>query len=208
MEGVQDKIAQLKSLLEDINSQLAPWLKNSSKTDKQVQLDAVVKLSEKFDKIDTDLPNEIRSLKFKLIQEIDKFKEAEKLNQELTNVLSPFFKQKNFKSVTPKSSNSAPVTNKKHFGIKVIDLLQNNIIQPNTKIYKKLNNQHYEALILANGTIKLVHNNNTTFHKSLSLAAREIVERPINGWTWWEIEDGFERKILDYYRQKLIRNGK
>ena len=97
MDGIQDKIEQVKSLLEDIKSELKPWLNNIDKADKQVQLDTVLKLTEKFNKIDTDLPSEIRELKFKLIQEIDKFKEAEKLNIELQNTLASFVKFKAIK---------------------------------------------------------------------------------------------------------------
>lgn len=208
MESIKDKIAQVTSLLNDIKSQLEPWLNSSNKNDKQIQLDAVLKLTDKFDKIDTDLPAEIRSLKFKLIQEVDQFKEAEVLNQELTNALMPFLNQRTVKSSKPTKTHTASSATKKQFGIKVIELIENNLIQPNTKIYKRVDNHEYEALITPNGRIKLIHNNKTTFHNSLSLAAKEIMERPINGWTWWEIKDGFERKTLDYYRQKLIRNGK
>lgn len=208
MEGIQDKIAQVKVLLEDIKSQLGPWLINTRKADKQLQLEAVSKLTEKFDKMDTNLPSEIRELKFKLIQEIDKFKEAEQLSQELANTLAPFVNQKTVKKIKSISLIKNTATSPKQYGIKVYDLIEYNIIEPNTKIYKRVNNEEYEALITSNGTIKLTLNNKTTVHNSLSLAAKEIMGRPINGWTWWEIKESAGNKTLDHYRQKLLRNGK
>ncbi|RIA09370.1 Protein of unknown function (DUF2924) [Flavobacteriaceae bacterium MAR_2010_72] len=208
MEGIRAKIEQVKLLIEEIRSQLNPLLNNTNKMDKQVQLDAVVKMADKFDKISTEVPTEIRTLKFKLIKEIDQFKEAETLYQELQNTLSPFLNSKEKiekrQKIKPSSNNGT----RKQFGVKVKDLLKANLIQPNTTIVKEVNGQEYEALITPNGKIKLIHNSTTTTHNSLSLAAKEIMERPINGWTWWEIQEGLTRRNLDYYRQKLISNGK
>jgi Restriction Enzyme Adenine Methylase Associated len=207
MKGIKHKIEQVKVLLNEIESELKPLLNHGNKADKQAQLDVVIKMANKLDKIDTELPPEIRNLKFKLIQEIDQYKEAEKLNIELQNTLAPFVNFRAAKRKKNKTSNSSSGP-KKHFGIKVIDLIENQLIQPNTKIVKTVNGQDYEALITPNGKIKLEHNGNTTIHNSLSLAAKEIMERPINGWTWWEIQEGLTRRNLDYYRQKFIRNGK
>lgn len=205
MEEIKEKITQIKELLQDVTTCLSPLLNNTNKADKQSQLEVVVKMAEKLNKIDTELPSEIRSLKFKLIQEIDQFKEAEQLNTELQNVLASHLNIKH-KKRSKKSNNSSGT--KKQLGVKVSDLIENQIISPNTKIYKTVKGQEYEAIITTNGKIKLDHNGNTTIHNSLSLAAKEIMERPINGWTWWEIKEGLTSRKLDYYRQKYLRNGK
>lgn len=208
MVEIEKKIEQVTLLLEEIKSQLNPLLNNAHKSDKQEQLEVVAKMTDKFDKIGAELPDEIRTLKFKLIQEIDQFKEAEELNEKLQNTLMPFILEKGPKTRKKNKGPSSQKNSPKQYGINVIDLIEAKIIEPNTKIINTVDGQEYEALITPNGKIKLVHNDTTTVYNSLSSAAKEIMGRPINGWVWWQIEDSSGRKDLDYYRQKFIRDGK
>lgn len=49
-----------------------------------------VKSSEKLTKTEVNIPTELRELKFKLITELDKYKEAEELQKELIDILSQY----------------------------------------------------------------------------------------------------------------------
>ena len=206
MESVKEKIQQVKLLLEDIKSQLDLSLNNAIKTDKETQLDAIVKMADKFEKLNIEIPDEMRSLKFKLIQEIDQFDAAENLNKELQDVLMPYVNQKAAKEKRSKTTSTTKIKAPKQFGVKLTDLIGAKLIEPNTKITNTVEGQNYEAIITPNGKVKLAHNNSE--FNSLSSAAKEIMGRPINGWVWWQIEDDSGKRDIDYYRQIFIRNGK
>lgn len=206
MESIKEKIKQVELLLEDIKSQLDLCLNNAVKADKETQLDAIVKMADKFEKLNIELPDEMRTLKFKLIQEIDQFDAAESLNKELQDVLMPFVNQTAPKHKRSKTTSTTKIKAPKQFGVKLIDLIEAKLIEPNTKITNTVEGQNYEAIITPNGKVKLAHNNSE--FNSLSSAAKEIMGRPINGWVWWQIEDDSGKRDIDYYRQIFIRNGK
>ncbi|MGV8815650.1 MAG: hypothetical protein ACOH2D_16230 [Gelidibacter sp.] len=210
MEGVKEKIEQVNSLLDEIKSELNPLLNNAQKTEKKTQLEAVVKMTDQFDKINIDIPDEIRTLKFKLIQEMDQLDAAVELNRDLQNMLLSFVDQNKVRSKRQKKESSTIKSKppKIQFGIKLIDLIEAKLIEPNTKIINTVDGEKYEATITQNGKVKLVHNHTTTLFNSLSSAAKAIMGRAINGWTWWYIVDNSGKKYLDYYRQILLRNGK
>lgn len=202
MEDIKEKIQQVKQLLQEIENGLSPLLNPTSKVDKKIQLDAVVKMADKFEKISTELPVEIRTLKFKLIQDIDQFKEAEQLNQELQNTLRPFFSNIEKKERKRKTKSSGDGT-KKQVGVKLIDLINAKLIKPHTKIVKCIKGQNYEASITSDGKVRLDINGRISVQNSLSWAAMELTGKAVNGWTWWEIEEDGTRRNLDYYRQKI-----
>ena len=87
MHKLKEHIANLKAQLADIQSQLKPWLNKTAKQEVQSQLNAIVKSSDKLTKTEVNIPTELRELKFKLINELDKYKEAEELQKELVRGL-------------------------------------------------------------------------------------------------------------------------
>lgn len=208
MEGIKEKIKQVNSLLEEIKSELGPLLNSAQKSEKKTQLEAVVKMADQFDKINIDIPDEIRTLKFKLIQEVDQFDTAIELNKELQTLLLSFTDPIRVKSKKNKESPSTKTKSPKQLGVKLFDLIEAKIIEPNTKIINTVDGKRYEAMITQNGKVKLEHNNTTTLYNSLSSAAKEIMGRAINGWVWWHIENESGTRDLDYYRQIFLRNGK
>lgn len=83
MHKLKEHIANLKLHLADVQNQLKPWLNKTAKQEVQSQLNAIVKSSDKLTKTEVNIPTELRELKFKLIKELDKYKEAEDLQKEL-----------------------------------------------------------------------------------------------------------------------------
>ena len=103
MHKLKEHIANLKIQLEDIQNQLKPWLNKTAKQEVQSQLYAIVKSSDKLTKTEVNIPTELRELKFKLIKELDKYKEAEELEKELLGILSQYV------SVNQQSKPSKPI---------------------------------------------------------------------------------------------------
>lgn len=98
-------------------------------------------------------------------------------------------------------------------GVKVVDLIQANLIQPPLKLEKEYKGRHLEAEIQQDGTI--VFDGET--YRSLSLAAafarKSIIGTPAdrkypqtNGWTFWKYHDSKAGKLeeIDVLRQRYL----
>lgn len=209
MDNLRAQINQIKSQLQDIQNQLSPWLNSADKFEKQNQLNAVAGSLDKLTKTEVTIPSELRELKLKLHRELDQFKEAKIINEELVEILSQFVSHK---KPVRKSKLSKSVSKKrlKLTGDKIdlLCLIQNGLIQPHTKIEKVFRGIHYEAVITTIGQIELTFNGVKKTYKSPSSAAADLAQAPRNGWTWWSLEGDPKGRTLDYYRQKYIQHGK
>lgn len=209
MDNLRAQINQIKSQLEDIQNQLNPWLNDADKTQKQNQLNAVAGTLDKLTKTDVTIPSELRELKLKLIRELDQFEEAKMIKAQLNEMLNNFVAQKkSFRKSLPKK-----IIKKKHIkpsGSKVdlSNLVQNGIIEPNTKIIKVFKGLRYEAIITEDGQIDITLNGLKKLYNSPSPVAKDIIKSAQNGWVWWSLEGDPKGRTLDYYRQKYIQHGK
>ena len=206
MHNLKENIANIKSQLAEIQSQLKPWLNKSAKSEIQSQLNAIVKSSDSLTKTDVNVPTELRELKFKLIKELDKFNEAEKLQEELMQILSQyvFIKQqrtttKQIKEITAKKGRSKSP----HFSL--MNFINDGLLTPNTKLVKKHKGGLHTGILTKEGYIQLNHNGNITLHDSPSSAAVHITQASQNGWAWWAVEGDEKGKTLDYYRQQYLK---
>lgn len=208
MHKLKEHIANLKAQLADIQNQLKPWLNKTAKQEVQSQLNAIVKSSDKLTKTDVNIPTELRELKFKLIKELDKYKEAEELQIELLELLSKFVSPKQ------KSKSSKPI-GEKHVKLvkttapqfELINLINSGLIAPNTKIVKQYKGNLHFAIITKEGKIKTNHKNEIILHNSPSSAAVYITQKSQNGWVWWQLEGDANDRTLDYYRQKYLKQA-
>lgn len=187
---------------------IQPWLDASALKEKKAQLTSIEKTITKLQKSRTPVPDELRELKFKLIREIDMFKEAREAQLLLISNLQPFLpsvKQKLRKTLNrrriAKKRASPPVPR-----VEILDLLKLNLILNNTSIEKKYKGKLYKALILSDGQIQLSLNGKTEFHSTPSSAAVAASGKSQNGWTWWYISDDPERRTLDNFRKKYLKH--
>ena len=90
MHKLKEHIANLKLQLAEIQNQLKPWLNKIAKQEVQSQLNAIVRSSDKLTKTEVTIPIELRELKFTLIKELDKYEEAETLQEELLELISQY----------------------------------------------------------------------------------------------------------------------
>ena len=205
MHKLKEHIANLKLQLADIQSQLKPWLNKTTKQEVQSQLNAIVKSSDKLTKTEINIPTELRELKFKLIKELDKYKEAEELHKELLVILSQYV------SVKQQSKPSKPIAHKQVRKVKIttphfelINLVKSGLIASNTKIVKQYKGYLHTAIITIEGKIKTNHKNEIILHNSPSSAAVYLTQKAQNGWTWWQVEGDAKDRTLDFYRQQYL----
>jgi len=205
MHKLKEHIANLKVQLADIQNQMKPWLNKSAKQEVQSQLNAIVKSSDKLTKTEVNIPTELRELKFKLIKELDNYKEAEELQKEILEILSQYV------SVKQQSKIQKPVVEKQAKKVKatspqfeLIKLINSGLIASNTKIVKQYKGYLHTATITKEGKIKTNYKNQVILHNSPSSAAVYLTQKSQNGWTWWQVEGDAKDRTLDYYRQQYL----
>ena len=208
MHKLKEHIANLKVQLSDIQTQLKPWLNKTAKQEIHSQLNAIVKSSDKLTKTEVNIPTELRELKFKLIKELDKYKEAEELHKELLEILSQYV------SVTQQTKTQIPVVEKQPKKIitsnpqfELINLINSGLIAPNTKIVKEYKGYLHTAIITNDGKIKTNYKNVIILHNSPSSAAKYLTQKAQNGWVWWQVDGDEKDRALDYYRQKYLKQA-
>ena len=209
MNNIRVLIGQIKSELQEIHNQLNPWLNEADKTEKQNQLNAVAGSLDKLTKTEVTIPSELRELKLKLHRELDQFKEAKIIKAELDDMLSEFvIQKKSIRKRPPKKVLLKKIRKTTGIRIEMLRLIQNGIIEPQTKLVKHFKGIHYEATITNEGQIELFHNGIMVSLNTPSAAAEYLSKAKQNGWTWWSLEGDTKGRTLDYYRQKYIQHGK
>ena len=208
MINLKEHIDLIQNKLNELMAAMEPWLDIPALKEKKAQLHSIEKTILKLQKIKTPVPDELRELKFKLIREIELFKDAREAQLLLFSRLQPFLPFDNRKI---KTNRNKIKTIKKKLDllsprVEVIDLLRINLILPETSIEKKYKGHLYKALILNDGRVKLLENGKTELHNTLSSAAVEASGKSQNGWTWWYISDDPERRTLDYFRKKYLKH--
>ena len=208
MQHLKEHIEQLKKQLVEINSRLWPLLNKEAKEEIQSQLNAISKSTDKLAKTSVNVPAELRELKFKLIKQLDQFKEAEELHKEMLNVLSAYV------SVKPTRSHTKPI--KKQVSKKektatttpqfeLIKLIESSLLPANSKLVKQYKGVLLTGTLTKEGKIRTTQNGITTLHNSPSSAAVALTQKAQNGWTWWSVEGDVKDRTLDYYRQQYLK---
>jgi predicted component of viral defense system (DUF524 family) len=205
MHKWKEHIAAIKSQLQELTLQLKPLLNADKKAALVTQLHSIEQTINKLSKTGVEIPAELRDLKFRLLSDIDLFKEAATAQKELEELLlhyvtpkKAYAKKEKIKAVKQKTVRT---TNTR---VELIDLLNAKVIAPNTKLYRNYKNQDFKATLTAEGQIKLSINGQTEYFDSPSSAAVTATGKSQNGWTWWLIEN--ENKTLDDYRKKYMNN--
>ena len=209
MNNIRTRIKQIKAELLDIQNELNPWLNATDKIEKQNQLKAVAGSLDKLNKSEVAIPVELRELKLKLHRELEQFKEAKMIKAELVEMLSQFMVEKKpRRKRLPEKK--VLIKNKKPSGnrVELLNLIQNEILLPNTKIFKVFKGIRFEGIINRDGQIETTHNGTKKTYNSPSAAAEYLSNAKQNGWTWWSLEGDPKGRTLDYYRQKHIQHGK
>ena len=99
---------------------------------------------------------------------------------------------------TKKATTTPPKVEKR---VTIKDLIDADIIKPNQVIYGRRRDRRYEARILDDGRIKLLHNGSE--YSSLSAAGKSILGHEIDGWVWWRTtqENGKECNLAELRRE-------
>jgi hypothetical protein len=207
MNNFKEHIDQIQIKLNELMASMQPWLDVSALKDKRSQLISIEKTIDKLQKNKTPIPDELRELKFKLIREIDVFKDAREAQLLIISKLQPFLLS--VKQKVRKSRINKTVIKKKTGSLKsrveVLDLLKLNLLSPDTSIEKKYKGHLYKALILSDGQIQISLNGKTELHNTPSSAAVAASGKSQNGWTWWNISNDPEGRTLDYFRKKYLK---
>lgn len=204
----QDHIAQLKALLQNFQQEIAPYWDKESHKEKKAQLQSIEKTITNLQKNNTTVPDELRELKFKLLKELDLFKDADEVKLELQGLFAPF-------QVKPKPKKKAASTKKgkvseikKNTGSRITlkDLIYAQVLPVPLQLSKKYKGKQFKASITSDGQIEITINDGLQTFDSPSAAAVAVSNKSQNGWTWWNIEGQPKDRTLDYYRQKIKDN--
>ena len=200
-----DHIAQIKEILHNLKREIAPYWDTESQKEKQAQLQSIEKTITNMQKSNTSVPNELRELKFKLLKELDLFKEAETSKAELRELFAPYqFESRRKKGKEPKKVNKQPKKDQKSESrITLKDLIHSKILPVPLNLSKKYKGKVYQSTITQQGHIELQINGLKRIFDSPSAAAVAASNKSQNGWTWWNIEGKPKDTTLDYYRQKI-----
>ena len=205
MQQFKEDIDHLKRQLANIQNQLHPFLNKEAKEEIKSQLKAVSKSTDKLSQNSVNIPAELRELKFKLIKQLDQFKEAEELHQELLSILS------GYGAFKPARINSKPVKqvlSKKEKSttpqFELVNLINSGLLSANSKLVKRYKGILLSGIITKEGKIRTTQNGITILHNSPSSAAVALTQKSQNGWTWWAVEGDVKDRTLDYYRQQYL----
>lgn len=204
----QDHIAQLKALLQNFQQEIAPYWDKESHKEKKAQLQSIEKTITNLQKNNTSVPDELRELKFKLLKELDQFKDAEAAKAELQELLAPFqpTPKPNRKAKPRKKKPASSANNNTLARITLKDLIDAQVLPVPMQLSKKYKGKQFNAVVTTEGKIEVPINNSLQTFDSPSAAAVALITKPTNGWTWWYTKDQPKNKTLDYYRQKLKNN--
>ena len=211
MKEIKDKLDQLKGLFLEIETIMQPYLDELRRKEKQSQLKSVERSIVELQKTNTTIPNELRELKFKLVHEVDLFKEGKALQRELSNMLSPFFTKPKItktKATLIKTSEVTSPSRKKSYRVTIADLVKSGLIIPGTEIQNKYKGKWYKAVIRQDGIIQMNLNGKLELFSSPSGAAVAASGKSQDGWIWWSLTGSHHAETLDYYRKKYIHEVK
>lgn len=204
----QDYIAQLKAILQNVQQEIAPYWDKESHKEKKAQLQSIEKVITNLQKNNTTVPDELRELKFKLLKELDLFKDADEVKLELQGLFAPFqvMPKPYRKAVSIKKGKVSENKQNTVSRITLKDLIDAQVLPVPLQLSKKYKGKLFKASITSDGQIEITINDSLQTFDSPSAAAVALITKPTNGWTWWYTKDQPKNKTLDYYRQKLKNN--
>lgn len=208
MNPWKEHIAQLDELTKVLKEQLLPYWKPAHKKEKLAQLKSVEKSINQLQKGNTPIPDELRELKFRLLNDLELFKQAETARTEIQRVIQPFIEKSNtLKRVVKKRPEKPSIEKKekKELRITLKNLIENKIIEPGTRLNRTYKGVEYKAVINNDGSIKIKLDDKYISFISPSAAAVAVSKKSQNGWTWWNVDGQSKERNLDYYRQKIKR---
>ena len=204
MNQWKEHIAQLDELLKVLKEQLLPYWKQAHKKEKLAQLKSVEKSIHQLQKGNTPIPDELRELKFRLLNELELYKEAETARVEIQKIIQPLVAKTNTLKRSAQKVPEKPIIKKekKEPRITLQNLIENKIIEPGTRLSKTYKGVEHDAVITHEGSIKMELDGKELFFISPSAAAVAASKNAQNGWTWWNVDGQSKERTLDYYRQK------
>ncbi len=204
MNPWKEHIAQLDELLKALKDQLLPYWKPAHKKEKLAQLKSVEKSINQLQKGNTPIPDELRDLKFRLLNKLELFKQAETARAEIQRVIQPLIAKTDRLKRSVKKGPEQPnkKKEKKEPRITLQNLVENGLIERGTRLSKTYKGIQHNAVITHDGSIKMKLDGKETSFISPSAAAVAASGKAQNGWTWWGIDGQLKGKNLDHYRQK------
>lgn len=202
----QDHIAQLKALLQNFQQEIAPYWDKESHKEKKAQLQSIEKTITNLQKNNTSVPDELRELKFKLLKELDQFKDAEAAKATLQELFAPFVlgsNKCNKQATKPKTVKRPRKYEEPTVVIK--DLIEAGYLSDGAVLSRLYKGAVYRAVITPERKIQLIDHANQEHFDTPSGAAVAASGKSQNGWTWWGIEGQGKDITLDHYRKKLIK---
>lgn len=206
-EELKDKSRQLISLFEEISALLKQIEIDPEEAQHKKQLRGISRMISSFERRGVQVPAELRNLKASLV---NKLTESEDISIIINEIYSEI--NKNFPGITKNHIKKAKRSysgnaNRSQSSIKLIELIDAGLIEPNTKIFHKSRKYSFDGIILKNGQISINIKGEDKLFDSLSMAAVAYKNRPINGWYFWKVtKNGRDIKLREL-RQEYFDNS-
>lgn len=206
MKELQDHIAQLKSEVTHFIQKSKSHMEKSVLAEKNTQLKSIEKTIQQMQKNQTPVPDELRTLKIRLVTEIAAIKDLRKDVTEMHKILSEFLEvtPKNKMASKNKPINQNAVKKKQATQLTVLDLINAGVITAPFQLFRNYKGQQFKAVVGSDGIISIVLDGKKREFNSPSAAAVAATGKSQNGWSWWSVVTDQGNICLDIYRNKLL----
>ena len=211
MDNIVHRIKLLEEEISEILSVLLSY-DNNECFEKHKQLIAVEKSISELKKSKTPIPDEMRHLKLKLVVEAGDYDKYQKAKINLKNILTKSVsslvddhKETQAKKKVPKRKRKKKHKNNLGFRVTLIELINYEILQPNTTFYSILKGKRYDCILLESGELQAKRDGKVLKFDNPSAMAKELTQMNQNGWTFWNVKLQNRDKPLDFFRKEYLK---
>lgn len=177
---------------------------------------ATNKAIQQLEKLGVPIPDELltqqlklSTLEFQPAPDSEQEISQESIDSVVSSLHALLSKAKNIrlKLSSKKRVNKSSFGPKQHFGVSLLDLIENGVISAEAKLELqwRRNGKIVEGRVLKDGHIEVHTNSGWKEYKSISTAATEIAGCALNGWKHWKIIDSDgNRASLESVRDRYL----
>lgn len=205
-QELKEKSKELISLIKKVSDLIKQFDIDLEELSHKKQLKGISRTISNFERRGIPVPTELRDLKTSLVNKLSESEDINNIKVEIYSEIEKCFPDipKNHKRriirIDPANQNRTKSS------IKLIDLINAGLIEPNTKIFHKSKRFSYDGTIMKNGQVSVFINSENQIFDSLSAAAISLKNRSINGWAFWKITRNGKDIKLNEIRNEYSEN--
>lgn len=200
MKEFNGYITQIEEAIAQFKDAVQPYHNMDDARQSEAQLKSIEQTITRLQKDQTPVPAELRSLKLKLMSELEQYQSAKKAHEAYTQLIT---REHAKLFAIARSGNKKGDTGR----TRIQPIISAGILPENVIIYGHHGNRRHEATINARGYIIQKIGGQEVVSATPSKAAGNITLGSVNGWTWWKTDfEGVEHNLA-YYRNQFRKYG-